>query len=497
MKKTVTIFIVLVLIFAMGWQSIVVADDFTEPSVWGPWGVLGGIHNNDVITITDKALGGISVPADTEITIVGNVMSDAREIGIEIAPGGKVKWGAVYCGKQTLIRLRGGGEFEIIEGALIENTSSSIDTIVAYGGTIVVSGGTIRTIGQIGSSIYDAIGDVAVTVDGGTVEAIGYNGATICAGNVVVNDGMVSATGKMRMAIYAPSTFYARPQEIDPAYGNVTVNDGTITSASFRAIMGNSTVKVNGGIVSSSASAYSTIFGGSNDIGGVTITGGAVINTIGDTISSNNISILGGVVSAGTGQAIKAGGGGASKATAKMKGGFVFARGGSLTDVVDTKSVKLTSSSGSGIICSWNTKKGKGIFTKGSKKELKVYTSGASATWSRKGSQSGIRYKKGKNNGFVRVRGASVAPPAPKKTQFKYDLTAQTYNGSRLGINVTPKEGVGKVKAIYYEGTKDTKYKRTTKKPINVGSYKVTIDVAKGTSYKAAKNLLLGIFRIE
>jgi len=87
--------------------------------------------------------------------------------------------------------------------------------------------------------------------------------------------------------------------------------------------------------------------------------------------------------------------------------------------------------------------------------------------------------------------------PAPTKAQLTYSLTAKAYTGKALGLKVTPKTGVGKVTALYYEGVNGTVFHRTKVKPIKLGSYKVTADLANGTKYRAVTNLSIGTFKIN
>lgn len=90
-----------------------------------------------------------------------------------------------------------------------------------------------------------------------------------------------------------------------------------------------------------------------------------------------------------------------------------------------------------------------------------------------------------------------VGSISPKRSQFTYSLTAKAYTGGQQGVTVAPKSGVGRVTAVYYTGTSGTSYKKTTAKPKNIGSYKVTVDVGAGTKYAAAKNIVIGTFKIN
>jgi len=95
------------------------------------------------------------------------------------------------------------------------------------------------------------------------------------------------------------------------------------------------------------------------------------------------------------------------------------------------------------------------------------------------------------------VTAAYKSLPAVKATQLTYSLATKTYNGKGQGLTITPKSGVGNVTAIYYTGTKGTSYARTTAKPIKVGSYAVTANIANGKNNSAVSNLELGTFKID
>jgi hypothetical protein len=87
----------------------------------------------------------------------------------------------------------------------------------------------------------------------------------------------------------------------------------------------------------------------------------------------------------------------------------------------------------------------------------------------------------------VTVKAAELSPIS--KAQLTYSLAAKTYSGKAQKVKVTPKTGVGKITAVYYNGSKTA--------PKNAGTYKITVDVAAGTKYKAAKKLSLGTFTIK
>ena len=92
---------------------------------------------------------------------------------------------------------------------------------------------------------------------------------------------------------------------------------------------------------------------------------------------------------------------------------------------------------------------------------------------------------------------STTAKPIPTSSQLTYSLASKIFNGKAQSVNVTPKAGVGKVSAIYYEGTSGTTYKKTTNRPTNAGSYRLSADIEAGTNYGAKNNLVLGTFKIN
>ena len=71
------------------------------------------------------------------------------------------------------------------------------------------------------------------------------------------------------------------------------------------------------------------------------------------------------------------------------------------------------------------------------------------------------------------------------------DLSAvQTYDGNPKAVTVQTKDviGMGAVK-VYYEGIDGTSYTRSETAPTNAGTYKVILNVAEGTNYKATSDI--------
>jgi len=72
------------------------------------------------------------------------------------------------------------------------------------------------------------------------------------------------------------------------------------------------------------------------------------------------------------------------------------------------------------------------------------------------------------------------------------------YDGNPKEVTVTPREGiaVGKI-TVYYEGSGNTIYNKTSSAPINLGTYLVTFDVAASEDWNAIRGLFAGTLTIN
>ena len=172
MKRIIVAILVLALMIPQGF-SIALAEGSGNNILWDCTGEDIIVHNNDTITIKGTAGGVLTVPNNTTVTIVGSVVNMPMNVGLNIGSGAKVRWGAEYRGAGNRIDVTGKGTLEIVSGALIENTTGLDDTIASMDKTItiVVNGGTVRTKGKNGSSIFTVNSDVII--NGGTVEDLG------------------------------------------------------------------------------------------------------------------------------------------------------------------------------------------------------------------------------------------------------------------------------------------------------------------------------------
>ena len=80
-----------------------------------------------------------------------------------------------------------------------------------------------------------------------------------------------------------------------------------------------------------------------------------------------------------------------------------------------------------------------------------------------------------------------------------YSLDTVTYNGSPQPVSVTAADGItglGDI-TIYYEGTGDTVYTKSTTAPTDAGTYIVSVDIAEGSNYGSYTGLELGTYTID
>ena len=84
-----------------------------------------------------------------------------------------------------------------------------------------------------------------------------------------------------------------------------------------------------------------------------------------------------------------------------------------------------------------------------------------------------------------------ITKKAPSKEDLKFDLTSKEYTGVEQEVEVTAEEGIeglGKTITVKYDGD--------TKKPVNAGTYAITVDIDEGTNYSSVEGLELGDFTI-
>jgi hypothetical protein len=93
----------------------------------------------------------------------------------------------------------------------------------------------------------------------------------------------------------------------------------------------------------------------------------------------------------------------------------------------------------------------------------------------------------------------TITKATPTANHLVYALTAATYDGNQHGID--PPElkeaysGMGDI-TVYYEATSGTDYTKSDDKPINAGTYAVTVNIVEAANFAGIENLSLGDFTI-
>lgn len=170
-------------------------------------------------------------------------------------------------------------------GAYLASTGNTPDAIVALNstngtGTITINSGTATAAGDGASAVF-ASGGGNVSVTSGTAGTTGNSpytgsivalGANSSKGDVVVNAGTTTATGTNSLAVSARATT-----------GNATVNSGTAS-----AVNGFGLSVLAGKVATVTAT---TVAGGGDGFGGVTVTGGTgVVLNIGSASSTGALT---------------------------------------------------------------------------------------------------------------------------------------------------------------------------------------------------------------
>jgi len=173
------------------------------------------VVDGSVVMIASGAEGTLEVPANVEVTIVGEGVVDNanRAIALNIGANATVIWEANYTSSiNNAVVVSGGGEL-VVEGSITStSTASSGGAIQIANGSITVTGevsatGTTGQVHGIWSTATNTTGHI--TVDGGLVSAVGapedggtaiFLDANSAAVHVTVeNGGMVRATSARAM----------------------------------------------------------------------------------------------------------------------------------------------------------------------------------------------------------------------------------------------------------------------------------------------------------
>ena len=294
------------------------------------------------------------------------------------------------------------------------NTAMFINTST---GTLTVSGGIVKAIGNGGRAIYN-ISTGAVNISGGTVSSYnhiavdnGYEGKITVSGTALVTSdnptnnfgaiflysggmatncrleitgGMVKATGNNGSAVRNDSR------------GVVNISGGTVSATTGKAIYNASEGEINisGGTVSSgignaiyseygktniSGGTVHASFGNAIEILGTLNISGGRISTDGDfsnAISTEYgfIDISGGTVSATTGYAL-----GNHEGNITFSGGILFAYGTTLDDVISEYS--YVTQTENAVVVAWNKDAGNTIYQSGTSNDIYKFPVTATAIW--------------------------------------------------------------------------------------------------------------------
>ena len=93
----------------------------------------------------------------------------------------------------------------------------------------------------------------------------------------------------------------------------------------------------------------------------------------------------------------------------------------------------------------------------------------------------------------------SIDSESEAMSLLTYSLDPVTYNGSAQPVSVSAADGVtglGDI-TVYYEGTGDTVYVKSSTAPTDAGTYIVSVDIAEGSNYGSYAGLELGTYTIN
>ena len=311
------------------------------------------VYSNPELVITTD-------PANHTVTVSGTVKRTRKMLELNIDSGVTVIWKATYEAALTdvnhsLIKLTGGGAFEVAEGGSIESTGAGYAIhVTGAGATVNISGGTVSTAKSGNRAIYVEAKDVTVNISGGTVSSVAqsiyfFNNSTN--GAVTISGGMVSSVAQ---SIYFNNS----------SGGAVDISSGTVSSAKQEVIY---------------------FYNSTN--GAVNISGGTVSSAKQEVIHFDN----------------------STSGAVDISGGFVFARGTDVKDVIKMLGGGTLTIKGTGIICAWDAGAASKEYTVETAEDI-VCEPDDSAFWGLSGGKSGIDYAYGKNTGFFPIEGVTVKP---------------------------------------------------------------------------------------
>ena len=279
------------------------------------------------------------------------------------------------------------------------------------GGTVTVTGTVINVKNPLHLNLENGTSGTPVrwkaeysgSIDGNAlIELSGANGLFYIpeeGGSVINNSTYTSAPGS----------------GISTAAGSkvgISIYGGTVKGIVGINTNGANTVKVMGGAVNGTTAIYTN---GANaatvEVSGGVVTGGSYAILIQSNNSKVNIS--GGVVNNPGGTVISDYGGSVTGMTVTVSGGLVFGKGtslfgnvaaaGSVIKMPGSLSPKINGSTGdNGVVCAWNRPTKTPTYYVDTNNDLLV-NSDAYAVWKINGSQNGIKYGNGTNEGFFPI----------------------------------------------------------------------------------------------
>jgi len=299
---------------------------------------------------------GLAGAGDT-ITVIGNATANAI-LKLNIPDDITVQWEAAYSGTANpVVDLTGEGNFNVVVGGVISNTSANSYTAIRANASpnnnegikIAVNGGTVSAV--LGSAIEGAGSSTTVTITAGEVfnnathnlrPVINMTNDSNISLNVTVTGGEVSARADSAGAYgYGIQT-----------YGNVVVSGTGVVFTNGDYGRGINLTGVNSiATINSGATIYAT---GSSGVAISTAT------TAGVDVTNAQVIVNGGLVYANTGMAIRTTG---RSSTVTVNGGLVIAYGTGITgnnNVIFTQNNAAEGFLGTkgppnnGIVVAWN-----------------------------------------------------------------------------------------------------------------------------------------------
>ena len=285
--------------------------------------------------------------------------------------------------------------------------------------TATVSGYTVTVTGAVAGAINTLTLDI--DSDDVVIWKANYSGSN--------GEAMIELTGSGTFEVAEGSVKNSGDGAAIVSFNTTAINvsGGTVSAANHDGIWtdypAESPVKVSAGAVSS-------IWTDGYD-SPITVSGGT-IGCLG--VNTSLITITGGVI--GPNQfseedyTIYLNGSSSSVAQVTMNGGFLFGYGTAIIknyDGIISESDEVSTIGGTAVACAWNKAAGNTVYTEGSSTDLIVSPSGATATWGKSGSQSGINYKNGTNTGFFPIDDVTV-----NATVTQYPVTFNSNGGSEI-----------------------------------------------------------------